>query len=26
VNLTELYYILYRKNPEIAVEKERNLR
>ena len=26
VNLTELYYILYRKNPEIAEEKERNLR
>jgi len=26
VNLTELYYILYRKNPEIAEEKERNIR
>ncbi len=26
VNLTELYYILYRKSPELAEEKERNLR
>lgn len=26
VNLTELHYILYRKNPEIAEEKERNIR
>ena len=26
VNLTELYYILYRQNPEIAEEKERNIR
>jgi len=26
VNLTELYYILYRKNTEIAEEKERNIR
>lgn len=26
VNLTEFYYILYRKSPEIAKEKERNLR
>ena len=26
INLTELYYILYRKNPELAEEKERNLR
>ena len=26
VNLTELYYILHRKNPEIAEEKERNIR
>jgi predicted nucleic acid-binding protein len=26
VNLTELYYILYRKSPDIAQEKERNLR
>ncbi|MBD3206904.1 PIN domain-containing protein, partial [Candidatus Bathyarchaeota archaeon] len=26
VNLTELYYILYRKNPSLAEDKERNLR
>ena len=26
VNLTEFYYILYRKNPKIAEEKERNLK
>jgi len=26
VNLTELYYIIYRKSPELAEEKERNLR
>jgi len=26
VNLTELYYILYRKSPALAEEKERNLR
>jgi len=26
VNLTELYYILYRRRPEVAEEKERNLR
>ena len=26
INLTEVYYILYRVNPEIAEEKERNLR
>ena len=26
INLTELYYILYRKNPSLAEEKERNLR
>jgi len=26
VNLSELYYILYRKSPEVAEEKERNLR
>jgi len=26
INLTELYYILYRKNPDLAEEKERNLR
>lgn len=26
VNLTEFYYILYRRSPEIAEEKERNLR
>jgi len=26
VNLSELYYILYRKNPVMAEEKERNLR
>jgi len=26
VNLTELYYILYRRSPEVAEEKERNLR
>jgi len=26
INLTEFYYILYRKNPELAEEKERNLR
>jgi predicted nucleic acid-binding protein len=26
VNLTELYYILYRKSPKMAEEKERNLR
>ena len=26
INLTELYYILYRRSPDIAEEKERNLR
>lgn len=26
VNLTELYYILYRKSPKVAEEKEANLR
>lgn len=26
LNLTELYYILYKKSPELAEEKERNLR
>ena len=26
INLTELYYILYRRSPHIAEEKERNLR
>ena len=26
INLAEFYYILYRKNPELAEEKERNLR
>jgi len=26
INLTELYYILYRRNPDLAEEKERNLR
>ena len=26
INLTELYYILYRKSPDLAEEKERNLR
>ncbi len=26
VNLTELYYILYRKSPKVAEEKESNLR
>lgn len=26
INLTEFYYILYRKSPEIAEDKERNLR
>ncbi|MFP3952315.1 MAG: PIN domain-containing protein [Candidatus Bathyarchaeia archaeon] len=26
VNLTELYYILYRRSPALAKEKERNLR
>jgi len=26
VNLTELYYILYRRSPDLAEEKERNLR
>lgn len=26
INLSELYYILYRKSPEVAEEKERNLR
>jgi len=26
INLTELYYILYRKHPDLAEEKERNLR
>jgi len=26
INLTELYYILYRRNPNLAEEKERNLR
>jgi predicted nucleic acid-binding protein len=26
INLTELYYILYRRNPDLADEKERNLR
>lgn len=26
VNLTELYYILYRKSPQVAEEKETNLR
>ena len=26
INLTEFYYILYRKSPEIAGDKERNLR
>lgn len=26
INLTEFYYILYRKNPKIAEEKERNLK
>jgi predicted nucleic acid-binding protein len=26
VNLTELYYILYRRSPSLAEEKERNLR
>ena len=26
VNLTEFYYILYRRSPELAEEKERNLR
>lgn len=26
VNLTEFYYILYRRDPSIAKEKERNLR
>lgn len=26
VNLSELYYILYRKSPKVAEEKERNLR
>jgi len=24
INLTELYYILYRRNPDLAEEKERN--
>ena len=26
INLTELYYILYRRSPALAEEKERNLR
>lgn len=26
INLTELYYILYSQNPDLAEEKERNLR
>lgn len=26
INLTELYYILYRRKPDLAEEKERNLR
>jgi len=26
INLTELYYILYRRNPDLADEKEKNLR
>jgi predicted nucleic acid-binding protein len=26
VNLTELYYILYRRSPDLAEEKERTLR
>jgi len=26
INLTELYYILYRRSPDLAEEKERNLR
>jgi predicted nucleic acid-binding protein len=26
INLTELYYILYRRNPDLAEEKEKNLR
>jgi len=26
INLTEFYYILHRKNPKIAEEKERNLK
>ena len=26
INLTELYYILYRRSPPLAEEKERNLR
>lgn len=26
VNLSELYYILYRKSPELAAEKEQNLK
>jgi predicted nucleic acid-binding protein len=26
VNLTELYYVLYRKSPKVAEEKEANLR
>ena len=26
VNLTELYYILYRRSPDLAEEKEQNLR
>jgi predicted nucleic acid-binding protein len=26
INLTELYYIIFRKSPDLAEEKERNLR
>jgi len=26
INLTDLFYILYRRNPDLAEEKERNLR